>query len=331
MEITKQLQRSVVSDEVQALIAVVIPILQGTFLAIKRDAIEDAGGIERIKLRQLPRLYRPGDGDCGICFEYAVHDAIINNNNMVLDRIDTALSRHCRIQGGDPSSILFGAEKTGALQLIETAHDRLTSESRLLSGSKGQPCKLKKHIDSVAAAFRKRDLREKLPNSINGLWKADLFVGRTGPDQWVGTSVKINPRHLEAARGLRLAIVPSQQGRSDNIRNDNAKNLIIIPLPYDASFMEVFYQGWQIVQQFLHADAQVPKEVFLPRPPDRQVCRFLAERRDFPVSDVIDALRPLAQPELIDTNEEQLGIEYRRGNSSQTQLVIAPFAIERRG
>ncbi|MGC6483462.1 MAG: hypothetical protein ACON4T_07860 [Synechococcus sp.] len=102
---------------------------------------------------------------------------------MILDKMETALSKHCKIKTGNPESILFGAEKTGAIQLIQTAHDILTDDSRLLSGSKGQPVKLKKHIDSVSSAFRNRNVREQLPNCINGLWKADLFVGKTGPDQ----------------------------------------------------------------------------------------------------------------------------------------------------
>lgn len=325
MDLRKEIQRNPVADEVQALIAVVIPILQGVFYAIKQEAVQDAGGGQNVRLRQLPRLYRPGDGDCGICFEYAVHDAISNGNQLILDRIDTALTQHCRIRGGDPDSILFGAEKTGAVQLIQTARELLTDDSSLLSGSKGRPVKLKKHIDAVASAFRKRGERQLLPASINGLWKADLFVGRTDTDQWVGTTVKINPRQLEGARGLRLAIVPSQQGRNDAIRRDDQRNLIIAPVPYDASFMEVFYQGWQIVQQFIHADAMVPREVALPRPADRQVCRFLEERREFPILDVLEALRPLAQPHLLETQEGALDIDLRKGESSDTGLIVAPM------
>lgn len=328
MDLRKELQRNPVADEVQALIAVVIPILRGVLFAIKAEALQDAGGLDAIRLRQIPRAYRPGDGDCGISFEYAVHDAITGNNPLILDRISTALRDHCRIRGGDPSSILFGAEKTGAVQLIQTAHDILTADSRLLSGSRGQPVKLKRHIDSVAAAFRRATARQHLPESINGLWKADLFVGDRTPDQWVGTTVKINPRHLEGAHGLRLAIVPSQQGRNDAIRRDDQRNLIVVPLPYDGSFMEVFYQGWQIVQQFIHADAQVPREVNLPRPADRQVCRFLEERREFPVLDVLAALAPLAQPELLATQEGNIDVSLRRGDESDTNLIIAPVASQ---
>jgi len=57
-----------------------------------------------------------------------------------------------------------------------------------------------------------------LPQCIRGLWKVDLFLGSTGPDHWAGTSVKINPSHLEAASGLLVAIIPSFAGRSDAIR-----------------------------------------------------------------------------------------------------------------
>lgn len=326
VELRREIQRNPVADEVQALVAVVIPILRGLLFAIKNEALQDAGGLHGIRLRQLPRVYRPGDGDCGISFEYAVHDAISNSNPLLLDRISTALQDHCRIRGGSPSSILFGAEKSGAVQLIQTAHEVLTDESRLLVGSKGQPVKLKRHIDSVASAFRRSSERQLLPASITGLWKADLFVGDRTPDQWVGTTVKINPRHLEGAKGLRLAIVPSQQGRSDSIRRDEQRNLIVVPLPYDGAFMEVFYQGWQIVQQFIHADAQLPKEVFLPRPADRQVCRFLEERREFPIVDVLEALSPLAQPELLSTQEGVLDISLRRGDDSDTSLLIAPVS-----
>ena len=53
-------------------------------------------------------------------FEYAVHEAIINKNTDVLNRIDAALSKYCKIKGDTPSSILFGAEKSGKLHFIDS-------------------------------------------------------------------------------------------------------------------------------------------------------------------------------------------------------------------
>ena len=185
--------------------------------------------------------------------------------------------------------------------------------------------KLKKHIDTVASAFRKETARLALPHSIKGLWKADLFLGFDDTDYWVGTSVKVNDRYLEPARGLRIGIVPAREGGSDYIVKDERRKIVVCPIPHDQGFMEVFYQGWGIVQQFIAADAGLPKEVQLPRPPERQVARYLFDRRDFPVVDVIEALIPLAQPELLDTEEQAAHVNARREATSITGSIIAPI------
>jgi len=208
----------------------------------------------------------------------------------------------CKVPGSALESLLFGVEKKGASQLIATAEEVLTDDSRVLTGERSQPPKLKAYLNMIAAAFRRSNTRLSLPTSINGLWKADLFLGTTDADRWVGTTVKINPQQLEGANGLRLGIVPANQGHSDRIYKDKGRNLIVCPLPYDGAFMEVFYCAWGIVQQFLHADAQMPKEVYLPQPSHRQVVGELFKRRDFAVLDVIDALTPLAQPQLLTTH-----------------------------
>lgn len=303
IEIRAEIQSNPVADEVSALIAVVRPILAGLLYALKEDAVESAAATHKtLSLKLLSRLYRPGDGDCGICYEYAVHDAVRTGDATVLNRVWDALKK-CKVPGSALESLLFGFEKKGASQLIATAKEVLTDESRLLTGQRSQPPKLKAYLNMIAAAFRRSSTRLSLPTSINGLWKADLFLGTTDADRCVGTTVKINPQHLEGANGLRVGIVPSSQGLSDRIYKDERRNLIVCPLPYDGAFMEVFYSAWGIVQQFLHADAQMPKEVNLPIRSHRQVARELFQRRDFAVLDVIDALDSLAQPHLLKTRQ----------------------------
>ena len=71
MQLRLQYQQNAVADEVSAITGVVRPILEGVLYALKQDVVEEAGGYENIKLKMLPRFYRPGDRDCGICFEYA--------------------------------------------------------------------------------------------------------------------------------------------------------------------------------------------------------------------------------------------------------------------
>jgi hypothetical protein len=92
-------------------------------------------------------------------------------------------------------------------------------------------------LSALAGAFKNRKTKPALPWSISGPWKADLFVGFSDSDRWVGTTVKINPANLEGAAGLRIGIVPTRQGRDDRIRHDEAKNLVICPLRHDGDFM----------------------------------------------------------------------------------------------
>jgi hypothetical protein len=89
--------------------------------------------------------------------------------------------------------------------------------------------------------------------------------------------------------------------------------------------MQVFYEGWRIVQAFIEADAQVPKEVSLPRPVDREVARILAERRDFSVISVIEAIRIFGQPELLATDDKQVELQTLKGKTAIDTLV-APLS-----
>lgn len=325
MEIREERQQNEVADQVSALIAVTRPVIAGVLQSIAQEVVDRVGERDQVPLHMVGRLRKEGDGDCGIAFEYAIHDAIAAEEPVVTERVADAL-RRCRISRGDPASILFAIEKTGAQQLLSTSADLITENSRVLSGKQGQPVKLKNYLNVLAAAFRRPSTRLNLPQSIRGLWKADLFLGSTEPDHWVGTSVKINPTQLEAAAGLRIAIVPSFAGRSDAIRFDSQRNLVICPMPHDGSFMQVFYEGWRIVQALCEVDFRMPREVDIPNPLHREVARMYVERREFGVKDVIDATRKFAQPELLVTHTETVDqVAFQKTTEPDTSTAITPF------
>lgn len=327
MKLLVQHQATPVTSEVLAKIAIVRPLLLALLTGIKAEVLEALGGIEKPPLFLLPRAYREGCGDVGFCFEWAIHDAIRRGDPEVLSRLEDA-SRKCRLNGNSFESILFGVEKSGKTRIIDTANELLTDESRILTGAQAQPPKLKGYMNILSAAFRRPETRASLPSSMNGLWKADLFFGATDSDRWLGTTLKINPRDLEGARGLRIGIVPSQEGRSDKVYKDDKKNLIVCPIPYDGSFMELFYTGWRIVQQFIAFDARVPAPVALPTPSDRQVARELEIRRDFPVIDVIRALEAQSQQDLITTTEREVETTTERhADSILNDVLVTPVAI----
>jgi hypothetical protein len=326
MHLRKQTQQTPVRDEWLALNTVVGPILKGYLHSVKRDVLDEAGG-DNIKLKMLARLYsNKWDGDCGVCFEYAIHDAIASQDGRVLDKITDA-AKKCKAKSTVPAtSILFSLEKSGSLELIDTAHNTLTDESRLLHGGAGQPILLRKRLNAIARAFRSDKARPALPSSIRGLWKADLFIGFQDIDRWLGTTVKINERDLQAARGLRLAIVPAAQGKSDKVRKDEGKNLVICPLPHDQNFMEIFYDGLRIVQAFLDAGGSMPKERVLPSAPHRGIAKFLVDRADVPVVEVIDqAMTIFGQRDLLTSGDKDVRLERLQGKGVVNN-VVAPIA-----
>jgi len=289
----------------------VAPVIEATLYSLARDRLNRLGGIPSVSLADLAREYREGAGDAGICFEYAVHHAIDTKNPLIYDLASEVLENFCSIRGG-VESLLFGPEKDGVIPVIETVNDALTDDSVVFVGNRGRPPRLKKYIPKIVSAFRRSEERNNLPRSIQGIWKADLFLGNPGPDQWVGTTVKINPQHLQGSRGLRIGIYPKMRHRNDVPRKDDELNLVRLPLPYDSDFMELFYKSFFLVRAFLRADAKVPRPVELPDAEDRYVTQELESRRDYSATEVIDVIRGMAQPGLLENagvQELQVGAE----------------------
>lgn len=324
MKLRQERQVAPVAEDVSALLAVTRPILAGLLHSIGEEYLAAHGGRGTMRLADLGRVRKANDGDLGVAFEYAVHDAVSTENGIVTDRVATALAR-CNITRGNPASILFAMEKSGSKQLIETQRELITPDSRVLSGNVGQPVKLQRYMNQLAAAFHRPSTRLALPRSIQGLWKADLFLGSSTPDHWVGTTIKVNPRQLEGSPGLRVAIVPSSSGKSDSIYRDESKNLIVCPLPHDFSFMQTFHEGMRIIQVLVARDFNMPSDAEIPNPMHREVARVYVERRDFTVQEVLDAVSIFAQPGLLAAETEDLATVELGSSASETSTMIAPI------
>lgn len=299
MRLLKSTQKAAISDAVRSKFAMVVPVLEASLHSLPADRLQRLGGLAAITLRDLAREFRAGSGDAGICFEYAVHEAIASTHPLIHPLVSEVLEDFCRIRGG-ADSILFGPEKDGKIPILESVQDALTDDSQVYVGNAGRPPKLKRYIPQIIRAFRRNEERNRLPRSIAGLWKADLFAGNPQSEQWVGTTVKINPAHLQGARGLRIGIYPKANAR-DTPRRDANLNLVRLPLPYDAAFMELFYKSFYLVKACLNADAQVPPPVSLPDAEDRFITQELQARRDFPVLQVIEVVRAMSQGDLLES------------------------------
>jgi hypothetical protein len=292
-----------IGDPVMSKFAMIVPVVEATLFALNRERITRLGGLGSWTLADLAREYRVGSGDAGICFEYAVHSAIAERNPLIYPLASEVLERYCGIRGGS-YSLLFGPEKDGRIPVLESVENALTDDSQLQVGYRGRPPKLKRHIKTIMRAFRRPDDRKLLPRSMRGAWKADLFLGNISADNWVGTTVKINPGQLEGANGLRIGVYP-RINAADYPRRDDALNLVRLPLPYDGAFMETFYKAFYLVRAFLRADARVPPEIELPDAEDRFITKELEARRTFPVLDVLDVIRDMSQLNLLRTSDVQ--------------------------
>jgi hypothetical protein len=320
MKIQKEVQLAEVSDVARARIALSLPVLKGVLFALQRARVDRLGGYEQITLADLAREYREGSGDCGICFEYAVHDSLQAKDRNIHALLSNILNDFCGIKAG-AESILFGAEKSGGISLIQTSQSLIDSNSRILSGKIGQPAKLQKQWNTIQKALRDTKARDRLPTSIKGLWKADLFLGSSQEGRWVGTTLKLNRSDFQGAAGLRIGIYPEVK-KGESPSRDDANNLVLCPLPYDANFMESFYSSFFAVKQFLLADAKVPKPVALPGSADRFLAQQFEDRRDFPILEVIEAMYPLGQPDL--TGESVVGSA--SADESAPMDAVAPVA-----
>lgn len=301
MKLLGSRQIGVVEDPVRSKLAMIAPVIKATLHALARNRIERLGGIEAVTLQDLAREYREGNGDAGICFEYAVHEAIDSENQLITPLVSEVLDDLCGISGG-AQSILFGPEKEGVIPILESVENALTDDSVVYVGNRGRPPKLKQYIPKIIRAYRRNEERNRLPRSITGLWKADLFLGNHVRDGWVGTTIKINPSQLQGAQGLRIGIYP-RRNDADRPRKDEDLNLIRCPLPYDGEFMEVFYKSFFLVRAVLRADARVPRPVDLPDAEDRLISQELANRAEFPVVDVLATIASMAQPDLIESGD----------------------------
>jgi hypothetical protein len=107
MQLREERQLRPVSEDVSALVAVTRPIIAGLLHSIGEEFLIPHGGREKMRLADLGRVRKANDGDLGVAFEYAVHDAVMKDTSGVLtDRVATAL-RMCNISQGSPTSILF--------------------------------------------------------------------------------------------------------------------------------------------------------------------------------------------------------------------------------
>ena len=89
--------------------------------------------------------------------------------------------------------------------------------------------------------------------------------------------------------------------------------------------MQIFYEGWRLVQSLCASDFMMPPTAAVHTPLLREVARIYTERRDYPVGEVLDVTAPYAQPHLLETKPESVSsTSFEADVPPDTGTVVAP-------
>lgn len=132
---------------------------------------------DEVTLRQLAKVGRidrdkgmQGDG-----FEWAVHEAIVGKEPLVIDPISEVLQRVSPrgfVDVTSPTSLLFGYERAKYLGFLDATVAAANEAAVLLTDGKGHPFAFGPWV-SVAA--KGKDAEDTLSNRIKKVWKTDIF------------------------------------------------------------------------------------------------------------------------------------------------------------
>jgi hypothetical protein len=69
--------------------------------------------------------------------------------------------------------------------------------------------------------------------------------------------------------------------------------------------------------------------VDISNPLHREAARVFAERRDFPIGEVIQATEKFAQPHLLETKTESVAsAPFQAGDEPSTRTIVGPFPLQ---
>lgn len=244
-----------------------------------------------MRLADLGRVRKSSDGDPGVAFEYAVHDAVMGGEPVITDRVATALAR-VRITRGAPASILFAIEKSGSKQLVETARELITPESRSVRQARAT---------GQASGVPEPD-RSGLP-SADGLSTASpQHPGplEGGPLPWIAESGSlgrnVSQDQPRLTRGARRA---TDRHCPYGVRNLGSRSIgrgaesCCLSGPSRLQLHAGLLRGHAYRPGARGERLQDAQDAELPGPPHREVARIYVERRNLKVGEVLDAVGPL--------------------------------------
>ena len=303
-------QAAPVDEYGRALYAVARSIVRAMLDQLAPDDLGDLNAdIDQITLRQLSKVARleRDKGMRGDGFEWAIHEAILGGEPRVVDRISEVLrSASRRMDGSNPTSLLFGHERAKYLGFLEAVIQQAGEEAAILPDSRGHPYAFGPW---VALAARGKEAERLLTRRIEQIWKTDLFLTDRDATKYIAATIKSNHRQLEAGRGLRVGIVPEAKDLPPGIHR--RESLWIVSLPDPNGFMGLFNDAYAAVAQAVCTLGKHERPPYFLKP-SATAQRVQEQLEKYPTAraaDIVAALDEAAQQDLIDVQQRLLSVK----------------------
>ncbi len=273
-------------DQAGSLAALVGSILTDCASSISADV-----GAEEIRtqytLDRIAREFGRLRVDCGLSFEYAVHDALRRSEGGVAERVSGALREYCGLTGTVPASILFGVGKNRGAGLVDTPKHLIAAGSTVkqLVGGAGKFAPMASWIERCADCFHSEG-EFHLPTSIRAYWRPRLLLGYADQGVWVPSSFI---QHSSVDLGLHVLLTPLNQDAGGQVRREDFQ-VVVCPIPVDGGFLSVFRRAWRCVRTLLAPDRNKHLAKPVIDPVDAELEGLLGSRRDRSLDELLVSL-----------------------------------------
>lgn len=312
-EITFIEQNAPVDEYGRALYAVSRSILRAHIDSLSDEDLLDINTpLDRVTMRQLSKMARleRDKGMRGDGFEWAVHEAIIGKEPLVVNPIAQAMRRASKYLKDDlPTSLLFGQERAKYLGFLDAVVDEAGHDSFLLPHGNGRPFNFGPWV-SIAARGHKAE--DELNERIKKIWKTDLFLSNTGGKKYLAATVKSNFTQLEGGKGLRVGIVPESPHFQNlsGVKFDNNTGLWVVSLADPNGFMGLFNDAYNAVARAICTLGKHDKPAYFTKPSAKgeKVQLQLEKYPDATALEIEDALDVAAQQDLVKSTHKLVAV-----------------------
>lgn len=280
-----------------------IGILEGYLSKVTKKHFRyiNSKSLQTITLSELGILYKNSfannTGMNGVCWEHAIFYYIDYNETYAQNLINKAincLSKETTFER--INAILWGGEKPTIS--LENIKSNIKDGETIWTPSKEYD--FKEHIDLIYNSFNSKTLKNTLPQHINGIWKADLFVKKESSNTWYAVTVKWNGHDVKHYPGLSIGIYfePKisliQEFNIIPLFNQNVISFVNCAIPFVYNLGEYYAYMFRLATNILsniNSNIKTTSYLHFPSNDEYFIFQYFYKNKDVPCIQIINHLK----------------------------------------